>query len=182
MKKQIEVRMSGFGGQGIMTAGQILGKAAAVHEGRNAVMAQSYGPESRGGASSAEILISDGEIPYPHVSDPDAVLILAQEAYAKYGKTRPDHTLMVVEADLVELDPVAEKGKRCVRVPVTKLAEKVGKRLVTNMVALGALAKATQIVSADSLRKAIAEFVPPGTEELNLKAFEAGYAAVEAAP
>jgi 2-oxoglutarate ferredoxin oxidoreductase subunit gamma len=80
MKKRTEIRLSGFGGQGIMLAGQILGKAAVVNEGRNAMMAQSYGPESRGGASVAEIIIDDGEIDYPRVINPDAIMVLSQEA------------------------------------------------------------------------------------------------------
>src|SRR5512139_1780542 len=93
-KEQIEVRLSGFGGQGIVLAGTVLGRAAAVEEGRNAVMMQSYGPESRGGASNTEVLIADGEIPYPHCTNLDVVVTLAQEAYDKYGATRPKHTLL----------------------------------------------------------------------------------------
>lgn len=174
-KKRVEIRLSGFGGQGIVTAGVILGRAAAVNEGRNAVMAQSYGPESRGGASAAEVLIDDGEIDYPHVVQPDAIMVLSQEAYAKYGVGRPNGVLLIVERDLVEIDEEAEKGKMVMQVPFTALAEKVGRRLVLNMVALGFLCRATGAVSADALKNAIAVSVPPGTEELNLRAFEAGY-------
>lgn len=174
-KQHIEVRLSGFGGQGLVLAGIVLGKAAAVHEGRNAVMAQSYGPESRGGASCAEVIIDDGEIDYPHLVAPQVVLVLSQEAYAKYGKTRDKSVLLIAEKDIVELDPAAEAGKTVLRVPFTALAEKVGRRIVLNMVALGFLCRATGVVSAEALRKSIQASVPKGTEELNLRAFDAGY-------
>jgi len=181
-KKHIEVRLSGFGGQGVVLAGIVLGRAAAVNEGRNAVMAQSYGPESRGGAACAEVLIDDSEIDYPHVVAPDVVVTLAQDAYNTHGKTRPKGTLLIAEENLVELDQAAEKDRTVMRVPFTALAEKAGRRLVTNMVTLGFLCRATEVVSADALRKAIASSVPKGTEELNLRAFEAGYGYTQALP
>ncbi|MFN8178852.1 MAG: 2-oxoacid:acceptor oxidoreductase family protein [bacterium] len=174
-RDHVEVRLSGFGGQGLVLAGIVLGRAAAVHEGRNAVMAQSYGPESRGGASCAEVIIDDGPIDYPHVVAPDVVLVLSQEAYVKYGKTRAADVLLVTEKDIVELDAELEKGRKVLPVPFTALAEKVGKRIVLNMVALGFLCRATSIVGADALRTAIKASVPKGTDELNLRAFDAGY-------
>jgi 2-oxoglutarate ferredoxin oxidoreductase subunit gamma len=174
-KTRTEIRLSGFGGQGIMLAGMVLGKAAAVNEGRNAMMAQSYGPESRGGASVAEIIIDDGEIDYPRVINPDAIMVLSQEAYKKYGADRSKETLLIAEKDLVTLDPKAESGKKAIRVPCTALAEKVDRRIVMNMVALGALCRATGAVSVDALKKAIADSVPKGTEAKNLLAFEEGY-------
>jgi 2-oxoglutarate ferredoxin oxidoreductase subunit gamma len=178
-KSHVEVRVCGFGGQGVVLAGIVLGRAAAVEEGRNAVMAQSYGPESRGGASSAEVLIADGEIPYPHCAKPDVVVALAQEAYNKYGATRPAEALLIAERDLVELDPAAEKGKQSLRVPFTALADKVGRRMVLNMVTLGFLCRATNVVTPEAMKRAIAGSVPPGTEELNLRAFETGYSHTE---
>ena len=178
--KHVEVRLSGFGGQGLVLAGIVLGRAAAVNEGRNAVMAQSYGPESRGGASCAEVIIDDGEIDYPHLISPDVVLVLSQEAYGKYGKSRGQDVLLIAEKDIVELDLAAEKGRKVLRVPFTAIAEKVGRRIVLNMVALGFLCRATGVVSAEALREAIKVSVPKGTDELNLRAFEAGYNYTEA--
>jgi len=178
-KSAIEIRIAGFGGQGVVLAGMVLGRAAAVEEGRNAVMAQSYGPESRGGASSAEVLIADGEIPYPHCVNPDVVVTLSQAAYDKYGVTRPASSLLIAEKDLVELDPQAEKGKKCLRVPFTALADKAGRRMVLNMVTLGFLCRATGVVSPEALKKAIAVSVPEGTQDLNLRAFETGYGYTE---
>lgn len=174
-KEQIEVRLSGFGGQGVVLAGMVLGRAAAVEDGRNAVMMQSYGPESRGGAANAEVLIADGEIAYPHCTIPDVVVTLAQEAYDKYGATRGPQTLLIVEKDLVHLNDEAEKGKTSYRVPFTALADQVGKRMVLNMVTLGFLCKATNLVTPDALKRAITDAVPRGTEELNLKAFDTGF-------
>jgi 2-oxoglutarate ferredoxin oxidoreductase subunit gamma len=181
-KARSELRISGFGGQGVVLAGIVLGRAAAVHEGRNAVMAQSYGPESRGGASCAEVIIADGEIDYPHIVGADVVVALAQDAYNTYGKKRPRDALLICERDLVELDADLERGRELLRAPFTALAEKVGRKLVLNMVTLGFLCRATSVVSRDALRAAIAASVPKGTEELNLKAFEAGWSFAEAMP
>ena len=178
-KKHVEIRLAGFGGQGVMLAGMVLGHAAAVNEKRHAVMAQSYGPESRGGASSAEVLIDNEEIHFPHAVDLDVAVILSQEAYVKFGKTRGKDTILIAE-NLVELDPAAEKGKPpALLCPFTAIAEKVGRRLVLNMVALGFICRVTSIVSVDAMKKSIAVSVPPGTEELNLRAFEAGFAYTE---
>lgn len=174
-KEEIQIRISGFGGQGVVMAGMVLGHSAAVEAGRNAVMAQSYGPESRGGASNADVLIADGEIPYPHCTNPDVVMTLAQDAYNKYGATRGPNALLIAEKDLVVLNAEAEKGKKSLLVPFTALADKVGRRVVLNMVALGFLCKATGVVDPEALKKAILEAVPKGTEELNLRAFQTGY-------
>jgi 2-oxoglutarate ferredoxin oxidoreductase subunit gamma len=181
-KTHVEIRLSGFGGQGVMLAAVVLGRAAAVHEGRNAVMAQSYGPESRGGASSAEVIIDDAEIDYPHAVAPDVIVVFSQEAYVKYGLTRPAGTLLIADKDLVVLDAEAEKGKRVLRCPFTGIAEKVGRKVVLNMVALGFLCRATGLVSAEALKASVAVSVPKGTEELNVRAFEAGYNYTEGLP
>ena len=170
-----QVIISGFGGQGVITAGQILGRAASVHEGRNAVMAQSYGPESRGGACKTEVILSDGAIEYPRVVDPDVVVTLSQPAYDEHGKHRPDHCLLIAEEDIVTLDKEAELGKRAVMVPATRIAEQIGKKVVLNIVTLGFLCGAAEVVSPEALKEAIARSVPKHTVDLNMKAFEAGY-------
>jgi 2-oxoglutarate ferredoxin oxidoreductase subunit gamma len=172
----VQVVLSGFGGQGVIMAGQILGRAAAVHEGRNAVMAQSYGPESRGGACKAEVILADGEIAYPRVVLPDVAVVLSQEAYRVVGLHRPPECLLIAEEDLVQLDQEAERDRRVLRIPATRLAEQLGRRIVLNIVTLGFLCEATRAVSAGALQSAIAASVPKGTEALNLRAFDAGYA------
>jgi 2-oxoglutarate ferredoxin oxidoreductase subunit gamma len=177
----VQVVLSGFGGQGVIMAGQILGRAAAVHEGRNAVMAQSYGPESRGGACKSEVILADGVIAYPRVVSPDVAVVLSQEAYRKVGLARPGSCLLIAEEDLVQLDEEAEREARVLRVPATRLAEGLGRRIVLNIVTLGFLCGATEVVSAPALRAAIAASVPKGTDALNLRAFEAGYAHAQGA-
>jgi len=177
LRKQgiVQVVISGFGGQGVIMAGQILGQAVAVYEGRNAVMGRSYGPESRGGACKAEIILADGEIAYPRVVAPDVVVALSQEAYRTVGVPRPAECLLIAEEDLVHLDADAEGSRRVLRVPASRLAEQLGRRVVLNVVTLGFLCGATGIASPDALRSAISASVPPGTQALNLRAFEAGY-------
>ncbi len=171
----VQVVLSGFGGQGVIMAGEILGRAVAVEEGRNAVMAQSYGPESRGGACKTEVILADGEIAYPRVVSPDIVVVLSQEAYRQVGRCRPPECLLIAEEDLVTLDQDMETGRNILRVPATRLAERLGRRIVLNIVMLGYLCGATGVASPDALKSAIAASVPKGTEGLNLKAFDAGY-------
>ncbi len=174
-KSFVQVILSGFGGQGVITAGQILGRAAAVNEGRNAVMAQSYGPESRGGACKTEVIVADGDIAYPRVVAPDVAVVLSQEAYRVVGLPRPKECLLIAEEDLVQVDESVERGRTILRVPATRLAEQVGRRVVLNIVVLGFLCGATGITRPDALKDAIAASVPKGTEALNLKAFETGF-------
>jgi 2-oxoglutarate ferredoxin oxidoreductase subunit gamma len=174
-KAFLQVVLSGFGGQGVIMAGEILGRAVAVEEGRNAVMAQSYGPESRGGACKTEVILADGDIAYPRVVSPDLVVVLSQEAYRQVGRRRPPECLLIAEQDLVTLDEEAEKGRNVLRVPATRLAEQLGRRIVLNIVMLGYLCGATGVASPEALKSAIAASVPKGTEGLNLRAFDAGY-------
>lgn len=175
-KTPVEIVLSGFGGQGVIMAGHILGRAVAVHEGRNAVMAQSYGPESRGGACRAEVILADGPIAYPRVVAPDVVVVLSQEAYRVVGRSRPPGSLLIAEEDLVELDPAVEIDRPVFRVPATRIAEELGRRIVLNIVTLGFLCGVTGVVVADALRAAVAGSVPRGSEGLNLRALEAGLA------
>jgi 2-oxoglutarate ferredoxin oxidoreductase subunit gamma len=170
---QVEIRLGGFGGQGIILAGSILGRAAAVHGGRNAVLSQSYGPESRGGACMAEVVIADGEIAYPRVTRPDVLVFMSQQAYDKYAASRPDDSILIVDDDLVDLGDQPPVG--VLRARATRLAEELGRRVVANIVMLGFLVGVTGVVSIETLREAVAASVPPGTEELNLVAVDKGY-------
>ncbi|MBI4524522.1 MAG: 2-oxoacid:acceptor oxidoreductase family protein [Deltaproteobacteria bacterium] len=174
-RDRAEVKLGGFGGQGIILAGVIVGRAATVYAGRNAVLSQSYGPESRGGACMAEIIISDGEISYPRVVTPDLAVMMSQEAYTSHGLRRPPQTPLIIDEDLVKTDDEAEKGRLLFKAPTTRLAEGLGRRMVANIVMLGVLCGATRLVNAEAMRQAVATSVPKGTEELNLRAFEAGH-------
>jgi len=171
---RVEVRLSGFGGQGIVLAGYILGKAAALYDRKNASFTPSYGPESRGGSCAAEVVIDDQRIDYPRITCPHVSVILSQEAFHKYcGDVREDG-LLITETDLVIPNAPSPAATR-LAVPATRLAEALGRRIVANMVVLGFLAAHSQVVSPDALRKAISTSVPRGTEDLNLRAFDLGF-------
>lgn len=176
MEKQI--LLAGKGGQGQILAGIILAKAAVSYDGLHATQTQSYGPESRGGASRAEVIISDAPIDYPKVTDADLILCMSQEAYDRYAPELGEGGIILVDDSLVDqydADSPAVKP-----VSITGLAEKeVGRVIVANMVALGVLVTLTSVVSMEAVTRAIENSVPPGTEEMNLKAFRLGVAAAE---
>ena len=170
-----EIRLSGFGGQGIITAGHILGKAAALFDQRHVTLIKSYGPESRGGACSGQVIISDEEIDYPRLTAPELLVAMSQEAYTKYVGELASGGLLLIDADLVEVS-----HDRCdIRVrsiPATRFAEgELGRRIVANIVMLGFVAANTDAVSLDGLRNAVLSSVPKGTEELNASAFDRGH-------
>jgi 2-oxoglutarate ferredoxin oxidoreductase subunit gamma len=165
-----EIRIAGFGGQGVGLAGYILGKAGAIFDGREVVMTQSYGPEARGGASSASVVISDQEIAYPFVQQPDILVALSQEAYRKFSKTAGPLTFILTDSDLVE----SIKDSRHHDIPATRMAEGLGRRIVANMVMLGFLIGVTDILNRKAVEEAIKSTVKPKTVELNLRAFVSG--------
>ncbi len=170
-----EIRFSGFGGQGIITSGYILGKAAALYDGRHVTLIKSYGPESRGGASSAQVIISDEEINYPRITEPKLLVAMSQEAYAKYIDELADSGLLLIDEDLVELNHPRD-DIRVRAIPATRIAEsELGRKIVANIVMLGFLAANTDIVSIKGIREAVLSSIPKGTEELNTRALERGY-------
>ncbi len=173
---RLEVRLSGFGGQGIVRSGEIIGKAAAIYDGRYATFTQSYGPESRGGACAAQVIIADDpvELSYPHVVDPSILIIMSQGAYNKYMADFRRDGLLIVDESLVKLDEAAE-GVRMLKIPATRLAEELGRRIVANVIMLGFVASVTDIASPEAIKKAVLDSVPKGTEELNERAFEVGF-------
>lgn len=169
-----EIKFSGLGGQGIILAGYITGKAATIFDDLHATFVQSYGPESRGGACSAQLIIADQPVAYPLLTQPDILVVMSQEAYYKYSKELKPGGMMLVEEDMVKLENPPANVK-IVKIPASKLAEKLGKRMVANIVMLGFFTAQTKAVSLEAMKSAIKDSVPPGTEELNLKAFQLGY-------
>ncbi len=171
-----EIRLAGSGGQGIIMAAIVLAEAAGVHEGKQVSQTQSYGPEARGGTCKAEVVISDAPIDYPKVAKPDFMLAMNQASVNTYfGDLKPTG-LLIVDSTLVSKLPTA----KTVSIPFTKIArEEFGTDLVANMVALGALGWLSKGVSIESLEEALLSRVPPGTEELNLRALRAGVKAAE---
>ena len=169
-----EIRIAGFGGQGVVLATIILGKAASIFEKGHATMTQSFGPEARGGASSAQLVLSDSPIFYPYVSRVDLLVAMSQEAYTRFLPELKPEGVLLVEQDLVRLSDLPS-GLRAYGVPATRLAEELGKRLVLNVVMVGFLAAVTGLFDPDALRRAVADSVPPASKELNLQAYERGF-------
>ena len=165
-----EIRISGFGGQGIGLAGYIIGKAFSLYEGLEAVMTQSYGPEARGGASSANIVISDELVDYPFVQHPDVLVAMSQEAYTKFRATAKPDALILIDEDLVEAQ--SEDKLNCI--PATRLAEELGRRIVANVVMLGFFTTVTGLLTRESMEETIRSSVPSRFYELNHKAFMTG--------
>jgi 2-oxoglutarate ferredoxin oxidoreductase subunit gamma len=177
---RFEIRLSGSGGQGLILAGIILAEAASIYEGKEAVQTQSYGPESRGGASKSEVVISDTEIDYPKVTSPDLLLCMTQEACDKYIGDLKDGGVAILDSFLVEKWPSEAQNVRAL--PLTPIAKEVmGKTIVANIVALGAITAISGIVGKEAMEKAVLARVPKGTEEMNLKALHAGFEAGEKA-
>ncbi len=171
---RLEFRLSGSGGQGLLLAGITLAEAA-ILEGLNAVQTQSYGPEARGGASKAEVVVSDEEIDYPKAVDPDYLLALTAESYRIYGPAMGEsggRGLIVVDSSVPLREEIAA---RTVAVPILETAaQAIGKKVVANMVALGVLGGLSRAASPENLEAALLSRVPKGTEELNLRALRAG--------
>lgn len=167
-----EMRFSGLGGQGMILCAYVVGRAAAVVDGRHATLNQAFGPEARGSACSAQLVVSDEPVMYPYVRGTDILVAMSQDAYQRFVDEVRDGGTVIVDESLVT--PAATGRVRIVTAPVTLAAERLGKRIVGNMVMAGVFTEVTGVVSAEAMRRAIRESVPSGTEELNLAAFERG--------
>ena len=166
-----EIRIAGFGGQGIILAGFIVGKAACVYGPYNAVQSQSYGPEARGGAARSEVIISDEPIGYPRPTGVDLFVAIAQEAFDTYkGDVRPD-TVVLVDPDLV---PNHDLGRPVYEVRVQRIAQDLGNKIVTNIAMVGAMTGVYDLFDEEAMRKAVLDSVPKRFAELNLNAFQKG--------
>ena len=174
-----EIRLAGEGGQGMILAGIILAEAAAIYDGKNAIQTQDYGPEARGGASKAEVIIGEGELDYPKVISADVLVVMSQEACDKYASALKKNGLLIVDEEKVGRVPTT----RAIKAPITKRAlEITGRTITANVVALGVLVGLTQIVSREAIEKAVLARAPQGTEDMNRAALLAGFAAAEQWP
>jgi 2-oxoglutarate ferredoxin oxidoreductase subunit gamma len=169
-----EIRIAGFGGQGVILSAIVVGKAVSIFQGDHATMTQNFGPESRGGACSAQVVLSDSPILYPYVTRPDVLVAMSQEAYTRFIPELKQGGLLLVEQDLVHLAGLPE-GIRVYGVPATRLAEELGRKMVLNVVMVGFFAAVTGLVDEQALRRAVEDSVPPAFRELNLKAFQKGF-------
>lgn len=172
MPNRTEIRIGGSGGQGVVLAAQILGKAA-VLDGKNALQTQAYGAEARGSLSKSEVIISDGKIGFPAVRKPDILVAMSQEALDKLLKDlKPDGTLIV---DSTNITTIPETNPKVYKIPMTETAKKTfGDTIYANMIMLGVFVKITNLVTVQSMENTIRENVSAKTVETNLNAFRKG--------
>lgn len=172
-KRERHLLISGFGGQGIVLAGDILGKAATLYDNKHATMTQNYGPEARGGACSSQVIISGEEVLFPCVEEPEILVCMSQEAYTKNIKSlRPDGTF-IWDTDLVHTRKT-DLHFKTFHIPATRMAEELGNKMMANIVMLGFLSAVEPLVHAEALKKAISDSVPASTKDNNLRAFNTG--------
>ena len=169
----LEIRLGGVGGQGIALAGTLLGKAAAIYDGKEAVFTQTHGPEARGGASRADVIIGEQPVAYPFVTHPDILAVLFQEAYERFRPALKPDGVLIVDADLVTLH---DDDNDAIRLPAVRVATELGNKLVSNIVLLGYLAGATGAVSREGLEQALRAAVAKQHLDIDLAALEAGFA------
>jgi 2-oxoglutarate ferredoxin oxidoreductase subunit gamma len=174
MRNLTEIRISGFGGQGVILSAIVIGKAGCIFENGYSTMTQSFGPEARGGACSAQVILSNEPILYPYVTRPDILVTMSQEAYSLFTPQLKEDGILIIEQDLVRVEKLPP-GVRVYGVPATRLAEELGKRMVLNIVMVGFFASVTNVLDPEAVRQAVADSVPEAFRELNLKAFDKGF-------
>jgi 2-oxoglutarate ferredoxin oxidoreductase subunit gamma len=174
MRNLTEIRIAGFGGQGVILSAIVIGKAGCIYESGYSTMTQAFGPEARGGACSAQVILDDKPILYPYVTRPDILVVMSQEAYSLFTPQLKENGLLIIEQDMVRVDALPP-GVRVYSVPATRLAEELGKRMVLNIVMIGFFGAVSGLLKPEALRDAIADSVPKAFIDLNLKAFDKGY-------
>ena len=173
MKK--EIRISGFGGQGVIKCAYIIGKAACIYDTKFATMTQSFGPEARGSSCSAQLVIEEDRVQYPYLQSTEILVSMSQDAYKKFEPELNSDGLLLVDEDLVKPDP-ARENIRLYSVPALRFSEELGNKIVVNIVMFGFFVAMTdELLDYDAAVKAIETSVPKATIELNLTAFNRGY-------
>ena len=168
------IKLCGFGGQGIILSGVLIGKAAALYDGLQSTFTQSYGPEARGGECSASVIVGKQRASYPFVNNADVLVAMSQVAFNKYIVYLKPNGLLILDADLVEPLKVP-KGAVIRAVPSTAFAEQLGNKIVANVVMLGFFTAVSGSVTRKSMERVISETVPKRFLELNRKAFAMGF-------
>jgi len=169
-----EIKIGGFGGQGVILSGYIIGRAASIFDNKNATMIQAFGPEARGSACSAQVVVSEEPIAYPYITAPQIMIVMSQEAYTKFAPELAEGGILITEEELVKTVGL-RKDLKHFSIPATRIAEELGRKMVLNIVMMGFVTAVTDIVTAEAMRKAVQASVPRGTEKLNLDAFDRGY-------
>jgi 2-oxoglutarate ferredoxin oxidoreductase subunit gamma len=171
---RLEIKIGGFGGQGVILAGMIIGKAASIYDDKDATLTQSFGPEARGGSCSAQVVVNTDRNLYPMVTQPDVLVVMSQPAYQKFvGEVKPG-ALILFDDTLVQMDDLPD-GCRAFGIPATRFAEELGRKMVLNIIMVGFFTALGGICSLESVKQAVLNSVPKGTEKLNINAFERGY-------
>ena len=170
----IQIRFAGYGGQGVVRSGNIVGKAAAIYDNKFAAFSQSYGPEARGGACSSQVVVDDEMVLYPYVNESDIFVAMSREAYSKHVGSLKDGGMLLYDVDLVQ-SPEPGRKIRLYGIPSTRFAEEMGNRIIANVVMLGFFTAVTGVVSRKAIKAAIPETVPSRFVDLNLRAFDEGY-------
>jgi len=173
LNQERHIFITGFGGQGIIMAGDIIGKAATLFDNRHATMTQNYGPEARGGSCSSQVIISPEEILFPYIEEPEILICMSQEGYAKNIGSLRRSGMLIWDADLVRMGKKDFAGRHY-SIPATRFSEELGNKMMANIVMLGFLAAVADVVNFVSLRKAVLDSVPPATRENNARAFDRG--------
>lgn len=168
-----EIRVAGLGGQGVILCAMIVGRAASLYGGKHATLIQAFGPEARGSACSAQVILDDESIGYPYVKSSDILVAMSQDAYAKFEKELKPGGILIFEDELVK--PSNSAGARSAGIPASRLAEEMGRRLVQNIVMVGFFTAVTGLMPKEAAAQAVKDSVPPATIDLNMRAFERGY-------
>ena len=170
-----EIRVTGYGGQGVIMTGYIFGKAVAIYDDRHSTLTQSFGPEARGSACAAALITDDAPITYPYLRGADVLIALSREGYDKYAHELRDGGILVYDQDLVQPGDGLAAGVRKLGIPAVRIAEELGRRIVQNIVVVGFATAAAEVVGKEAAKQAVESSVPPATIDLNLQAFEKGY-------
>ena len=170
-----EIRITGYGGQGIIMTGFIFGKAAAIYDEKHSTMTQSFGPEARGSACASALIVDDAFVSFPYLRKTDVLIALSREGYEKYAGELIEGGTLIYDEDLVHPGDELAAGVKRYGVPAVRIAEELGKRIVQNIVVVGFATAATGVVGKEAAMKAVESSVPAATIELNLQAFEKGY-------
>ena len=170
-----EIKVGGLGGQGVILSGMIIGRGASIYDNKHATLTQAFGPEARGSACSAQVVVSDDPVEYPYVTKADILVVMSQEACNRFAPEMSPTGTLLYEAELVAPEGHVPDGVTCYGIPSTRFAEELQRRMVANIVMVGFFAAMTDLVAVDALRESVKASVPPGTEALNLTAFDRGY-------
>jgi 2-oxoglutarate ferredoxin oxidoreductase subunit beta len=170
-----EILLGGFGGQGIISAGRIIGHAAAIYDQLRVCFTQSYGPEARGGAAGAQVVIGSDPIHHPHPISPTSMIIISQGAYTKYVPDLAPGGVLLIDDELVIVPGDHRSDIKTYAIPATRIAAQAGNIRAANTTMLGFWTAIVDSVSREAMRQAVAELVPAKTMALNLKVFDVGY-------